>query len=163
VLGRVLPDAVLESTDGSAINPFRAQGICIYVCYPYTGSPGIADPGGWDLIPGAHGSTPQLLAYSRALEAFEALPTRIFGLSFQDVAWQREFVTRNRLRFALLSDVGHCFADAMKLPTFNAGGTSFIKRTTIIARNGRVAGERSAIADPAADAEETLSWLKSLT
>ena len=45
-------------------NPARIQGPAVIFCYPFTGRPGYPNPPNWDHITGAHGSTPQAIAYS---------------------------------------------------------------------------------------------------
>ena len=94
VAGLALPDLALASTTGGAINLRRlARGAIVYV-YPWTGRPGLADPPGWDDIPGAHGSTPETGAFRDCYPSFTALGVDVFGLSAQGAAHQRELVAR---------------------------------------------------------------------
>ena len=76
----------------------------------------------WDHIPGAHGSTPQALAYSKTYGDFRRLGVKLFGLSLLDTEWQRDFVTRNALTFRLLSDWSGRFSGRLGLPLFETGG-----------------------------------------
>jgi peroxiredoxin len=43
-----------------------------------------------------------------------------------------------RLRFEILSDAKLTFANALRLPTFEAGGIRLIKRLTMVIRKGRI-------------------------
>lgn len=160
--GRSLPDIALKATNGPDVNPAQIQGLCIYFCYPYTGKPGVPDPDGWDHIPGAHGSTPQAVAYSGLIDAFSRLNTQVFGLSFQNSDWQKEFVARQKLRVTLLSDIDGRFAEALALKTFNAGARIFLSRVTLIARDSLIIGMRDVIPEPSEDAAATLALVRSL-
>jgi peroxiredoxin len=160
--GQTLPDVVLESTGGMPVNPKDMRGLSVWFCHPYIGKPGVPDPEGWDNIPGAHGSTPQALGYSALADEFQRHGVSVFGLSFQDTAWQRDFAARNGLRIPLVSDHAREFAVALGLSTFMAGQYSFLTRATLIAQSAEIVAVRSAIADPARDGEETLSLVRSL-
>ena len=103
-----------------------------------TGVPGVPLPEDWDLIPGARGCTPQACAFrdhSRELASFAA---QIFGLSTQKTDYQREMAERLHLPFEVLSDANFAFANALKLPTFEAGGMRLIKRLTLITKKDRI-------------------------
>jgi peroxiredoxin len=158
-----LPDVELAATDGSIVNPSQLRGLCVFFCYPYTGKPGVPDPAGWDDIPGAHGSTPQAVAYSEACADFRNQEVKLFGLSFQSPEWQIEFAQRTFLQFPLLSDEKRGFSNALKLETFSAGPDSFLKRITLIARDAVITEVRDAIDDPAKDAREVLALIEVLS
>jgi peroxiredoxin len=160
LIGRQLPDAELEATNGPAINPAKLRGTTVLFLYPYTGRPGIPDPPGWDNIPGAHGSTPQIIAYSNIYERFRTLNVSIFGVSFQDSSWQREFSSRCNITFALLSDKRRKFAEALDLPCFSAGIKSYLKRLTLVAENARIIHVRFPVEQPQNDAGQVLRWLQ---
>ena len=150
----------LQATDGGAVNPSCLEGRSVFFCYPFTGRPNHPNPPGWDDIPGAHGSTPQALAYSDLAGEFAERQVRVFGVSFQDAEWQNEFVVRARLKVSLLSDVAKEFSGALALPTFQAGVEVFLKRITLVASGGAITAVRFPIADPARDAGETLACLR---
>lgn len=161
LIGKPLPDIVLRSTDGTEQSLAEFDSDSILVIYPYTGASGIPDPPGWDLISGAHGSTPQLLAYSRLYEEFHKQGAKIFGLSLQAPAWQRAFVERNSLAFPLLSDERFEVLNALGLPFFVTGGRPYLKRLTLLVRNTRIRAYRYPVTDPAQDAELSLTqWLR---
>ena len=53
---------------------------------------------------------------------------QLFGLSTQDLDYQREAVERLHLPFAILSDVDLKLTRALKLPTFEVDGMTLIRR-----------------------------------
>ena len=136
LVGRRFPDVELEATSGSPVNPAKILGLSVIFCYPFTGRDGYADPPFWDQIPGAHGSTPQALAYSEAYGQFRRLGVKLFGLSLLDTEWQRDFVKSNNLAYRLLSDSPRKFSSRMGLPLFETGGVDYLQRMTFIARDG---------------------------
>ena len=60
LVGLNLPSIPLLATDRSWVNLSALTGLIIIYAYPRTGRPGIANPDGWDLIPGARGLSPNL-------------------------------------------------------------------------------------------------------
>jgi len=160
LVGRKLPDAALTSTRGGVETPARIQGRVVIFCYPWTGRPGYADPPGWDTIPGAHGSTPQIVGYSRAYQHFHNAGVKLFGVSFQEPEWQDEFARRHRLTFLLLSDAERQFSSKLGLPVFTTGGVDYLKRLTLVAQDGVVETVRFPVTVPEKDAEETLALLQ---
>ncbi len=162
LVGCGLPDVALPSTGGAVEMPARMKGCAVVFCYPWSGRPGIPNPPRWDDIPGAHGSTPQALAYSSAYGQFRARDAAVYGLSLQNTEWQREFAGRCGLPFPLLSDEARRFSRALDLPVFAAGGQDYLERLTLIARDGIIAAVRYPVARPERDAEEALAWLASM-
>jgi peroxiredoxin len=138
VTGLEIPDLALPSTAGGATSLARVPGLCVVFVYPWTGRPGLPDPPDWDRIPGAHGSTPEAAAFRDCYPAFRTLGAEIFGLSAQGTEHQQEFARRLALPFALLSDQGLVFQKALALPVFETGGTTYLKRLTLVARDGRL-------------------------
>lgn len=160
LVGRSLPGLGLEATDGTIVTPARLGGTVVIFCYPWTGRPGVANPPNWDDIAGAHGSTPQAQAYSRAYGEFRKLGVKLHGLSFQDRDWQREFAQRCAIAFPLLSDAKREFARALDLPVFETGGVAYLKRLTLIAEDGVIAAVRYPVERPGEDAGEVLKLIK---
>lgn len=159
LLGRRMPNVELEATSGSPVNPSRILGPAVIFCYPYTGRPGHPDPLNWDHIPGAHGSTPQALAYSEAYGHFRRLGVKLFGLSLLSTEWQKDFVARNGITFRLLSDEDRAFQSRLGLPMFETGGALYLQRLTFVLHDGIISGVRFPIPDPARDAAEVLASL----
>jgi len=71
--GRRMPDIELPTTAGRTVSLARLAGRSIVYCYPWTGRPGEPNPPGWDDIPGAHGSTPQLEGFRDSRKQLAAL------------------------------------------------------------------------------------------
>ena len=159
LVGRSLPSIPLKSTSGDLVNVAVLPGQTVLFCYPYTGRPGVADPPGWDDIPGAHGSTPQSIAYSKTYGEFQRLGINVFGLSLQSSAWQAEFVERTALQVPLLSDEHSLFSTSIRLPMFKAGDQSFIRRITLLIRSGTIIGARTP-EQPELDAEQALALVR---
>lgn len=156
LVGRRLPTLSLPSTQGGTVNLSLVPGHLVLFCYPYTGRPGVPDPEGWDDIPGAHGSTPQAIGYSRLYDSFLNQGVKVFGISLQEAEWQSEFARRNALKVPLLSDQSRLFSVSLSLRVFQAGGRTFLKRLTILARDGTIIGAHEP-RNPEHDAAETLA------
>ena len=150
----------MPGTDGTEVNLAQTSGLCVLFVYPWTGKPGVANPPHWDEIKGAHGSTPQALAYSMLYGEFEAQHVKLFGLSLQATKWQQEFAVRNNLAYALLSDVARQFSNALGLATFSTGGVDYLRRRTLVLRKGIIVEDRQHIEKPENDAAEILNWLR---
>jgi peroxiredoxin len=120
--GMAVPGMALPSTGGGTVrlDDATAPRTVVFV-YSLTAKPGEEPPGGmagWTAIPGARGCTPQACAYRDEAEQFRQLRVRLYGLSTQDTAYQREMATRLRLPYEVLSDAGLELTRALHLPTF---------------------------------------------
>ena len=85
--------------------------------------------------------------------------SHLFGLSTQDTAFQREAAERLHLPFPLLSDARPELARAMRLPTFEAGGTVLLKRLTLVLRDGAVERVFYPVFPPDRNAADVVAWL----
>jgi peroxiredoxin len=157
--GMRLPSVPLTSTAGDEVDLAAATGTTVVYCYPLTGRPGRDLPPGWDDIPGARGCTPQSCAFRDHHAELEELGSRVFGLSTQDTAYQREAVERLHLPFPLLSDEKLKFARALELPTFEAEGMTLVTRLTMIVEDGRIRKVFYPVFLPGRNAEDVLGWL----
>lgn len=129
--------------------------------YPLTGQPGFALPEGWDEIPGARGCTPQSCAFrDHFAELLAAGVDRVFGLSTQDTAYQREAAERLHLPFALLSDSDFVFATTLRLPSFEVAGKRLLKRMTLIVDDGCITTVFYPVFPPDRNASDVLVWLR---
>jgi peroxiredoxin len=157
----MLPDVALAATDGSEVRLARLTGRSVVYAYPRTGQPGKALPEGWDAIPGARGCTPQSCAFRDHFADLRGLGVaRLFGLSTQDSAYQREAAERLHLPFPLLSDDGLAFTKAAGLPTFETSGMVLLKRLTMVIDAGRVTKVFYPVFPPDRSADEVLDWLR---
>jgi len=157
--GRRMPNLSLPATTGGLVNLARLEGRVILYCYPWTGRPGLANPEGWDEIPGAHGSTPETEGFRDLYDGFRQVGAEVFGLSTQESAYQREMAERLRLPFAILSDATFALQRALSLPTFSTGGVTYLKRLTLALRNGAIERVYYPVHPPAAHAREVCAWL----
>jgi peroxiredoxin len=65
-----------------------------------------------------------------------------------------------KLPFPILSDADGRFAAAHSLPTFTAGGETYLKRLTLVIETGRIAARFYPVGDPAGHASELVRWLR---
>lgn len=160
--GMALPEIRLPSTLGGPIDLAKVtEGILVAYVYPRTGKPGEPLPAGWDDIPGARGCTPQSCAYRDSLAEFSSLGATVVGISAQSPEEQAEFVEREHIPFALLSDSGLGLAEALRLPTFEAGGMTLYKRLALVAETGKITKVFYPVFPPDRNAAEVLTWLRS--
>jgi peroxiredoxin len=158
--GMRLPAVALAATDGSTVDLSALRGRTVVYAYPRTGRPGEANPDGWDMIPGARGCTPQSCAFRDHHAELAALGVaRLFGLSTQSSAYQREAAERLHLPFALLSDAGLEFSRALRLPLFGAGGETLTKRLTLVIDDGVIAQVFYPVFPPDRSAAAIIDWL----
>jgi len=158
--GSRVPSVPLPATDGSTVDLSALPGRAVVYAYPRTGPPDGANPEGWDMIPGARGCTPQSCAFRDHFAELRALGvSRLFGLSTQDTAYQREATGRLHLPFPLLSDERLGLARAMRLPTFEAAGMVLLKRLTLVLRDGAVEHVFYPVFPPDRSAADVVAWL----
>jgi peroxiredoxin len=160
--GMLLPDVALAATDGSTVSLARLAGRTVVYAYPRTGEPGKAllVPE-WDQIPGARGCTPQSCAFrDHFADLTRAGADRVFGLSTQSTAYQREMEARLHLPFPVLSDEALALTRAARLPTFEAAGLTLIKRLALVLDAGRVTHVFYPVFPPDRNAAEVLAWLQ---
>jgi peroxiredoxin len=158
--GVQMPAVQLRSTDGSEVDLSTLPGTTVVYAYPRTGRPDREVPAAWDAIPGARGCTPQSCAFRDHHAELRALGARVFGLSTQDTAYQREVVERLHLPFPLLSDEDLILTRALRLPTFVFEGETLLKRLTLVLSDGRVEKVFYPVFPPDRNAEEVVAWLR---
>lgn len=159
IAGTRLPDVALPATRGADVNLARYQERAVIFAYPMTGTPGVSNPPNWDIIPGAHGSTPEAEGFRDAYAEFELLGYEVFGISGQSSQDQHAFATRAGIPYQLLSDDTFAFADALRLPRFSTGGVTYLSRLTMIVRNGIIFRVIYPVYEPAQHARELLRFL----
>lgn len=158
--GTRIPSVSLPATDGTAVDLSSLPGRVVVYAYPRTGNPGVENPDGWNLIPGARGCTPQSCAFRDHFAELNALGVnRLFGLSTQDTVYQREAAERLHLPFPILSDEHLRLTGAMRLPTFSASGMTLLKRLTLVINAGTVEHVFYPVFPPDRNASEVLAWL----
>lgn len=159
--GRALPSVLLRSTNGIKVDLSAQQGLVVVFVYPRTGRPGqpplVPD---WDAIPGARGCTPQTCSFRDLNEDFRVLGAKVFGLSTQGVAYQREMANRLHLPFPVLSDSRLRLTRALSLPTMTVAGKTLLRRMAWVQRAGVIAHVFYPVFPPDRNASQILSWLR---
>jgi peroxiredoxin len=164
LIGLAIPPVALASTADRLVRldePY--SGATVIFCYPRMGRPDQDPLGGWEVwnaIPGARGCTPQACAYRDHYLQLQTLQARVFGVSTQAAADQREAVERLRLPFELLSDAELTLTRALSLPSFEHAGLTLLKRLTLIVEGGRIAVCFYPVFPSSADAPRALTWLR---
>jgi len=161
LVGARLVSVRLTSTTGEPVDLAALSGRTVLYAYPRTGRPGVANPDGWDLIPGARGCTPQTCSFRDHFSELRALGVgHVFGLSTQDPPYQREAAERLHLPFGLLSDEHLALTRAMRLPTFETGGMTLLKRLTLVVDDGIIAHVFYPVFPPDRSASDVVAWLR---
>jgi peroxiredoxin len=159
--GARLPSLALPATAGDDVDLASLDGRTVVYAYPWTGRPGeplLVDD--WDLIPGARGCTPETCGFRDHHAELTAAGARVYGLSTQDTAYQRELAERLGLSFAILSDAGLELTEVLGLPTFEAAGKTLLRRLTLLVRDGEIKHVWYPVFPPDRNAEEVLDWLR---
>lgn len=160
LVGMRIPSIPLPATDGTTVDLSSLPGLIVVYAYPRTGIPGVENPAGWDLIPGARGCTPQSCAFRDHFAELKALGVkRLFGLSTQDSAYQREAAERLHLPFPILSDEHFRLTEALRLPTFETSGMTLLKRLTLVINDGKIEHVFYPVFPPDRNASDVIAWL----
>jgi peroxiredoxin len=159
--GMRIPPIALASTAGRELRLDELPGRSVLFCYPRTGRPDEELPPGWDSIPGARGCTSETSAFRDRHEQFADLGVRVLALSTQDTAYQREMAERLQVPFEVLSDADLRLVGALRLPTFEANGSTLVKRLTLVIRAGEIEHVFYPVFPPDTHAGEVLDWLRS--
>jgi peroxiredoxin len=159
--GMRIASVPLPATDGTTVDLSSVRGLTVVYVYPRTGVPGVPNPDGWDLIPGARGCSPQSCSFRDHSAELKALGVvHLYGLSTQDTTYQREAAERLHLPFALLSDEHLWLAAAVGLPTFETAGLTLLKRVTLVIRDGVITHVFYPVFPPDRSATDVVDWLK---
>jgi peroxiredoxin len=158
--GARMASVPLRASNGDTVDLSVLPGRLVVYAYPRTGQPGVDNPDGWDMIPGARGCTPQSCSFRDHFAELKALGVdRLFGLSTQDPGYQREAAERLHLPFAILSDEHLELTRAMNLPTFETSGMTLLKRFTLVINNGSVEHVFYPVFPPDQNASDVVEWL----
>jgi peroxiredoxin len=158
--GARMPSVPLQATSGGTVDLSALRDRSVVYAYPRTGRPGVENPEGWDMIPGARGCTPQTCSFRDHFAELKGLGVaHLFGLSTQDPDYQREAAERLHLPFAILSDQHLTLTRAMNLPTFESGGMTLLKRLTLVIDDGKVEHVFYPVFPPDRSASDVVAWL----
>jgi peroxiredoxin len=161
LLGLKLPSIPLNATDGSSVDLAALSGRTVVYAYPRTGRPGVANPDGWDAIPGARGCSPQSCAFRDHFAELRQLGVaQLFGLSTQSTVYQREAAERLALPFVLLSDEHLTLANAIGLPVFETSDMTLLRRCTLVILEGVVEHVFYPVFPPDRNASDVVAWLR---
>jgi peroxiredoxin len=154
----------------------KLAGLSAVFVYPRTGRPGVENPSGWDLIPGARGCTPQSCAFrDRFADLKRAGVEHVFGMSTQVPEYQLEAAERLQLPYAVLSDAELKVTHALRLPTFEIEGPlegeaseagrngkriSLLKRVTLMVCDGKIVHVFYPVFPPDQSAARVLEWIR---
>jgi peroxiredoxin len=158
--GMRMPALILPSTAGGGVALDRLPGRTVLFCYPRTGRPEQELPPGWNAIPGARGCTPETCGFRDRHQQFKDLGARVMALSTQDTDYQREMAERLELPFEVVSDADLRVVRALRLPTFEAGGRTLVKRITLVIRDSAIEHVFYPVFPPDTHAGEVLDWLR---
>lgn len=159
--GRLVPPLPLRATTGEWIRLDQpSTPWTVVYAYPRTGTPDKDSPPGWDAIPGARGCTPQACSYRDHHREIAQLGGAVFGLSTQTTEYQREMATRLHQPFPVLSDADLALTRALRLPTFQYGDWTLLKRFTMILAAGRIVHVIYPVFPSTADAPAVVEWLR---
>lgn len=160
--GATVPSIPLTATNGETVDLSGLKGRSVVYAYPRTGRPGVENPDGWDMIPGARGCTPQTCSFRDHFKELKVLGVdHLFGLSTQGPEYQREAAERLHLPFAILSDDRLALTRAMRLPTFETSGMVLLKRFTLVIDDARVRHVFYPVFPPDRSAADVIEWLSS--
>ncbi|MEL6373475.1 MAG: peroxiredoxin [Pseudomonadota bacterium] len=162
--GMRVPPMALASTAGALVDLAALSGRSVVYAYPRTGTPEEISPvEGWDMIPGARGCTPQACGFRDHFADLHALGvTQVFGLSTQTTAYQAEMAARLHLPFPILSDEALAFTQAARLPTFEAGGMTLLRRLTMIIDAGVITRTLYPVFPPDRSAQDVMAALRDM-
>ena len=162
LLNSKIPDISLPNQDGNLLKLSRSDtfNLIIYF-YPMTGNPKKSLPENWDNIPGARGCTPQTCSIRDNYFEFTALNAIPIGISSQSIDDIKEMTTRLNIPYDILSDEKLYLTKKIKLPTFNIGKKTYIKRITLIVRKSIIRHVFYPIFPPDLHFKDVIKWLKS--
>lgn len=159
--GTQMPDVALPSTAGGSVVLSQFSGRTVVYAYPRTGVPGQPSlDENWEMIPGARGCTPESCAFRDQHMELGTAGARVFGLSTQDTAFQREAAQRLHLPFQLVSDDRLELTRALRLPTMVVADVTLMKRFTLVLRDGAIEHVFYPVFPPDKHAEVVLAWLR---
>jgi peroxiredoxin len=158
--GMYLPNITLNSTNDNKINLAELKGLNVLYFYPMTGRPDVELPEGWNEIPGARGCTPQSCSFRDNNQVLTNLNAKVYGISTQSTAYQKEMVERLHLPFEVLSDEDLKLAKELNLPTLIVNDMTLIKRITLICKDNKIVKVFYPVFPPDKNVDEVINWIE---
>jgi len=158
--GSRIPPVELKAATGTTIDLSSVEGTVVIFFYPMNGRPDSPPMTGWNDIPGARGCTPQSCSFRDHYSQLEKLGVRVFGVSSQPLADQKEARDRLELPFELINDSNLDLAKAMNLPTFEYNSYTYIRRVTVISENGIIKKIFYPVFPPDKNMTDVIEWLE---
>lgn len=159
LLNLPVPSVSLISTSENTIDVAAVKGTVVIFIYPMNGHPDSPPIPGWNEIPGARGCTPQSCSFRDYFSQLKKFGVTTFGLSAQPLAEQQEAHSRLKLPFELLNDTKLEFTNSLRLPTFEYNSTTFIKRITLVLKDGVIRKVFYPVFPPDKNVIEVINWL----
>lgn len=158
LVGRRLPDVVLDRSDGMAQAPAAPGSWTVLFFFPGAFAPGAPDyPPYWADIPGARGCTLESMTYASRAADFAAAGAVIRGVSTQRPDQLAAFADHAELPFPLLSDQDGKLTAGLLLPSFRAAGVERLKRLSLLVDPaGTIREVQFPVTDPAGSVTEML-------
>jgi len=160
LLGMSLPNVSLSSSAGELINlSLLTDRYTVIYFFPMAWTHHATLPANWNDIPGARGCTPQSCSFRDRIAELVAHDARVIGISTQPQQHLEEIAERLHLAYPLLSDSELILTSALRLPTFQAGPATFLKRLTIIVSKNTIQKTFYPVFPPNENVSGVLSWL----
>jgi peroxiredoxin len=160
LLGTHIPSVLLLSVSRGIVDIGKVSGTIVLFFYPMNGIPEALPGLNWDKVPGARGCTPQSCSYRDNHDELLRLDAQVFGISSQPIEEQEEASERLHLPLELLNDSKFAISDAMNLPTFEYELSKYIKRITLIAKDGQIQKVFYPVFPPDKNVCEVINWIK---
>lgn len=160
LLGSRVPSISLNGTSGKSVDLGSVAGTAVIFFYPMNGKPDSPPMIGWNDIPGARGCTPQVCSFRNDYSQLVAMDAKVFGVSSQPLADQKEVRARLALPYELLNDTPLELTRAMNLPTFEYEASIYIKRITVIAIEGVIKKTFYPVFPPDKNVSDVIIWIK---
>lgn len=164
LVGLPVPSIALQAGTTGPVNLAEITGRTVVYAFPMSGLDDSILPDNWDEIPGARGCTPHHCNMRDHHRDLAELGVGVFGLATQSAEYLQGEVDRLRLPYELLSDEDLGFADAAGLPRFDVkiGGTTVLKRITLIVNDGVIEHVFYPVFPPDEAASQVIEWLRAM-
>ena len=88
------------------------------------------------------------------------LKAKVYGISTQSTAYQKEMVERLHLPFEVLSDEDLKLAKELNLPTLIVNDMTLFKRITLICKDNKIVKVFYPVFPPDKNVDEVINWIE---